>query len=98
MQRKYIPAITMLTAGAVTCITSIVNNIPKLLSLEILLGVLIVFYIIGVIANKIISKVIESGGIKEEEEIEAIEGETEEGDISQEEIEVSESYEIEQEG
>ncbi len=85
MQKKYFPAITMLTAGAVTCIVSIANNMDKLLSLEILLGVLIAFYIIGLIARGIITKVIEFGGIKEEEESDVVVDATEENDISQEE-------------
>lgn len=68
MQRKYIPAIVMLSAGAVTCIVSIANHLDELLSLEILLGVLIVFYIIGIIAQKIISKVLDSVAIPSEEE------------------------------
>ena len=77
----------MLTAGAVTCIVSIANNMDKLLSLEILLGVLITFYIIGLIARGIITKVIEMGGIKEEEESDAVVDDKEESDISQEEDE-----------
>ncbi len=76
----------MLTAGAVTCIVSIANNMDKLLSLEILLGVLIAFYIIGLIARGIITKVIEMGGIKEEES-DAVVDDKEESDISQEEDE-----------
>ena len=87
MYKKYFPAITMLTAGAVTCIVSIANNMDKLLSLEILLGVLIVFYIIGLIARGIITKVIESGGIKEEEETETVSDDTQESNISQEDEE-----------
>lgn len=67
---RYFPVITMLTAGAVTCIVSIANDMDKLLSLILLLGVLIVFYIIGMIARGIIMKVMETGGIKEEEDIE----------------------------
>lgn len=67
MQRRYIPAITMLSAGAVTCITCIANDIDKLLSLEILLGVLVVFYIIGIIAKLIISKVLDAGSVDAEE-------------------------------
>ncbi|MFA9463811.1 MAG: hypothetical protein ACERKN_05915 [Velocimicrobium sp.] len=90
MQKKYIPAITMLIAGAVTCIASIANKIDKLLSLEILLGVLIVFYIIGMIAKAIITKVIESEGIKEEEETKTVEDNAEESEISQEETEMPE--------
>lgn len=68
MQRKYIPAVVMLSAGAVTCIVSIVNKLDVLLSLEILLGVLIVFYVIGIIAKNIISKVLDSVTIPSEEE------------------------------
>lgn len=96
MQKRYIPAITTLTAGAVTCITCILNHIPKLLSLEILLGVLIVFYIIGLIAKAIITKVIESGGITQEEADEE-DIMTEEGEVSQEETEESERSKVEQE-
>lgn len=63
----------MLTAGAVTCIVSIANNLDKLYSLEILLGVLVVFYIIGLIAKAIISKVLDSVGVPEEQEDESME-------------------------
>ncbi len=58
----------MLTAGTVTCIISIASDMDKLTSLIILLGVLIVFYIIGLIGNWIITKVMESGGIPVEGE------------------------------
>lgn len=77
MQRKYIPAVVMLSAGAVTCIVSIVNKLDVLFSLEILLGVLIVFYVIGIIAKNIISKVLDSVIIPSEEEEESRESQEE---------------------
>ncbi|MEG1457710.1 MAG: hypothetical protein RSJ40_00250 [Acetivibrio sp.] len=81
----------MLTAGAVTCITSIANKLDKLLSLEILLGVLIVFYIIGLITKAVISKVLDSGGIPTEEEEESKEDAESESEESEETVEEDES-------
>lgn len=103
MQRKYIPAVVMLSAGAVTCIVSIVNKLDVLFSLEILLGVLIVFYVIGIIAKNIISKVLDSVIIPSEGEEEsresqepALEEETDEntegGEKSGEEEETGEDF------
>lgn len=103
MQRKYIPTVVMLSAGAVTCIVSIVNKLDVLFSLEILLGVLIVFYVIGIIAKNIISKVLDSVIIPSEGEEEsresqepALEEETDEdtegGEKSGEEEETGEDF------
>lgn len=57
MQTRYIPAVSMLIAGAVTSIISIIMGFDTLHSLKVLLIVLIVFYIIGLIAKNIIVKV-----------------------------------------
>lgn len=47
LKTKPIPAITMLLAGAVVSITTYVNKVPLLLSLELILGFMIVFLIVG---------------------------------------------------
>ena len=59
MKIDFIPKFVMLLAGAIICIISIVNDMDTTYSLELLLGTLVVFYIIGLIAKKLIQKVIE---------------------------------------
>lgn len=49
MYRRYIPLILMLTAGAVTCIITMVREYPMLQQLAVLLVVLGVFYLLGCI-------------------------------------------------
>lgn len=56
MREKYIPALIMLIAGAITCILDIYRKADLLPSLKRLLLVLIIFYIIGLIAKEIITK------------------------------------------
>ena len=56
MRERYLPALIMLIAGAITCILDISNKTDLLTSLKRLLIVLIVFYIIGLIAKEIIVK------------------------------------------
>lgn len=51
---KYLPAFMMLVAGIIALITGMVNNLEVLLSLEILLIVMVIFFILGKIAQKII--------------------------------------------
>lgn len=58
MRKRYIPAIIMLIAGAITSILNIVNKVEKLESLKRLLFVLIVFYIVGLIIKAIIAKTV----------------------------------------
>lgn len=90
MQLEYLPQLIMLIAGAITCIITLVKRFEVLTSLEILLGVLIGFYIIGLIAKKIIMKTIEEteGTKKEEREVEKIET-GKEAETNTEEIEAS---------
>ncbi len=57
MQNRYIPAFTMLSAGAVVSIFCIIKKVDVLYSLKLLLAMLILFYIVGLIAKKIIGKV-----------------------------------------
>lgn len=73
MQNRYIPAFTMLSAGAVVSIFCIVKKVDVLYSLKLLLAMLILFYIVGLVAKKIIGKVQEEAQqqyierVKEEE-------------------------------
>lgn len=59
MKLEFIPKVITLLAGAIVCVITIVNDMDTIYSLEILLATLIIFYIIGQIAKKIIQKVIE---------------------------------------
>jgi len=56
MRERYIAPAIMLVAGAITSVFNIVNEIEKFESLKRLLLVLILFYIIGSVAAKIIAK------------------------------------------
>ena len=60
MKAEFIPKVITLLAGAVVCIVAIVKQMDVTYSLEVLLATLIVFYIIGIIAQKIILKVEQS--------------------------------------
>ncbi|RKI28880.1 hypothetical protein D7V82_08155 [bacterium 1xD8-6] len=60
MKLEFIPKFIMLLAGAVVSIITIINDMDVTYSLELLLATLIIFYIIGLIAKKIIQKVMES--------------------------------------
>lgn len=66
MKTEFIPKIIMLLAGAIVCIISIVKQMDTTYSLEILLASLIVFYLIGCIARRIIEKVMVSNRFMKE--------------------------------
>lgn len=72
MQERYIAPAIMLIAGAITSILNIVNDVEFLYGLKRLLLVLIIFYIIGKIATKVIHKVtsVEKKNAETEETIE----------------------------
>lgn len=89
MKTRYIPAVTMLSAGAVISMISIIKQWDVLYSLKLLLGVLIVFYIIGLIAKALIVRTLEKDGRPPEE----YEEETEEGEESQKADEMEEKPE-----
>lgn len=79
MRTEYIPKFITLLAGAVVCIISIVKHMDTTYSLEILLATLLIFYVIGTIARKIIEKVMVSNRfIKEKAEVEESSEETQE--------------------
>lgn len=75
MDSKYIPKITTLTAGAITSIITIVNKMDVVYSLELLLASLIIFYVLGWTAKKIIDKINKENNqqrmLREQEEREA---------------------------
>jgi len=74
------PALIMLIAGAITCIIDIYRKVELLTGLKRLLIVLVIFYIIGLIARKIIVKTMESrqkAGTADTGSITADESETE---------------------
>ena len=55
MRIKYLPAITMLAAGAIVSIYDVIHKTELYTALKRLLLVLIIFYIIGLIAKSIIN-------------------------------------------
>ena len=59
MKLDFIPKFIMLLAGAVVAVMAIIRDLDTTWALELLLGTLIVFYIIGLIAKKIIQMTIE---------------------------------------
>lgn len=66
MKTEFIPKFVMLLAGAIVCIISIVKHMDTTYSLEILLAVLLLFYLIGSIAKWVIEKVIISNRFTKE--------------------------------
>ena len=69
MQNRYIPAVTMLSAGAIVSIFCIMNKVDVLYSLKLLLAMLILFYIIGLAAKRIIGKVQEEAQMQYAERV-----------------------------
>lgn len=47
MNRKYLPMVLMLLAGAITCVITLVRHYEQLRALVVLFIVLLVFYLIG---------------------------------------------------
>ena len=90
MKTEYIPKVITLLAGVVVCIISIVRHMDTTYSLEILLAALIIFYVIGCIARRIIERVMTSNRfIKEvpdegEKPVKESEDSTEESEESEE--------------
>ena len=66
MKTEFIPKFVMLLAGAIVCIICIVKHMDTTYSLEILLAVLLLFYLIGSIAKWVIEKVIISNRFTKE--------------------------------
>ena len=91
MRNRYIPAFTMLSAGAIVSIFCIVKKMDVLYSLKLLLAMLIVFYLIGLIAQRVIGK------IQEEAEFQYTERMREEERLAREALERQEENELEEE-
>ena len=91
MRNRYIPAFTMLSAGAIVSIFCIVKKMDVLYSLKLLLAMLIVFYLIGLIAQRVIGK------IQEEAEFQYTERMREEERLAREALERQEEDELEEE-
>lgn len=64
MDIRYLPSLIMLVAGAIACIFSIVRGWDVTYSLIVLLIVLVVFLILGKIAQKLIISIMEGNMIK----------------------------------
>ncbi|MGF7144746.1 flagellar biosynthesis/type III secretory pathway M-ring protein FliF/YscJ [Anaerotaenia torta] len=77
MKERYIPALIMLIAGAITSILNIVNKVETAEGLKRLLLVLFLFYIAGLVVKAIIVKTVINAPGKEEAATEAAEGEEE---------------------
>ena len=86
---KYIPSIVSLSGGLIACIFTMVNPYDTYEILLLVLAALMVFYIVGAIARKIINKVlfvtkVDEDSETEEEGDEATEN-NEESDVAPEE-------------
>lgn len=64
MDIRYLPSLIMLVAGAIACIFSIVRGWDVTYSLIVLLIVLVVFLILGKLAQKLIITIMEGNMIK----------------------------------
>jgi len=64
---EFIPKFIMLLAGAVVSIITIIKDMDVTYSLALLLATLVIFYIIGLIAKKIIRKTIEGNMFKRQQ-------------------------------
>lgn len=78
MNRKNLPMVLMLLAGAITCIITFVNDYAMVERLGILLGVLILFYLLGSILTWTLNYFDMQNEQKRKEEGEVIEKEADE--------------------
>ncbi len=86
MRERYIPALVMLLAGAITSVLNIVNKIVVEDGLKRLLLVLVIFYFVGLIIKAIIVRTVINAPKKGEdileEEVESTGEEAKQGDTS----------------
>ena len=86
---KYIPSIISLSGGLIACIITMINPYETYEIFLIVLMALIVFYIVGAIARKIINKILFVTKLDDDsetdEEGEATEDEAKEGEEAEEE-------------
>lgn len=88
MNRKNLPLILMLTAGAVTCIITFIRKYTMLEKLASLLAVLVLFYLLGSILKWTLDYFDAQNEKKRQEEGEVIEKEAAENSESNEGPEV----------
>lgn len=79
MNRKNLPLLLMLTAGAVTCIITFIRKYSMLEKLASLLAVLVLFYLLGSILKWTLDYFERQNEKKRQEEGEVIEKESTEG-------------------
>lgn len=79
MNRKHLPLIIMLSAGAVTCVINMVRRYPLLSQMLILFGVLVLFYLLGSVLKWTLDYFEQQNSKKTSEEGEVIEKEAEQG-------------------
>lgn len=77
MDRKNMPLILMLVAGAVTCVITFIQNFSIVAKLGSLLVVLLVFYFLGTVLRWTLDSFDKENEEKNREEGEVIEKETE---------------------
>ena len=61
MKYRYLPALVMLSAGAITIFICLYNRYETLYSLKILLAVLVIFLIIGSLSRRALIKISDIG-------------------------------------
>lgn len=61
MKYRYLPAMVMLSAGAITIFICLYNRYETLYSLKMLLAVLIIFLIIGSLSRRALIRIIDMG-------------------------------------
>jgi hypothetical protein len=61
MKYRYLPALVMLSAGAITIFICLYNRYETLYSLKILLAVLVIFLIIGSLSRRALIKISDMG-------------------------------------
>ena len=82
MNRKSIPLLLMLTAGAVTCIITYVKRYPVITQLTALFAVLVIFYVLGSVLVWTLDYFEKQNEEKRGEEGEVIEKDSESGDLA----------------
>ena len=85
MNRKNLPLVLMLLAGAITCIITFISDYAMVERLGILLGVLVLFYLLGSILVWTLNYFEMQNEQKRKEEGEVIEKEAAEADEGREE-------------
>lgn len=61
MKYRYLPALVMLSAGAITIFICLYNRYETLYSLKMLLAVLVIFLIIGSLSRRALIRIIDMG-------------------------------------